>query len=95
VVLQAAGGPEALALSRERTGPIHLLLTDVVMPRLGGRELATTLCKERPGLKVLFMSGYSEDPSEERGAFDPSFRLLQKPFTPESLARTVREALDG
>ena len=93
-VLQASGGEEALELSRQRSATIHLLLTDVVMPRLGGKDLADLLQAERPGLRVLFMSGYTEDALGSQGVLAPGVHLLQKPFSPDALARKLREVLD-
>ncbi len=84
-VLEAGSGSEALAVGRSRNGPIHLLLTDVMMPPPGGPELAETLCRERPELRVLFMSGYAPDDRLE-AAISSGARFLQKPFTPHELA---------
>jgi PAS domain S-box-containing protein len=92
-VLQASGGPAALRLASENHGPIHLLLSDVVMPEMGGGELARQMISVRPDIKVLFMSGYNEDEMVNRGLRWSN--LVQKPFTEEDLARKVREALDG
>jgi two-component system cell cycle sensor histidine kinase/response regulator CckA len=86
-VLEAADGKEALELAEQSGKRIDLLLTDVVMPMIGGRELADSLRKSRPELKVLFMSGYAED--------SKGLRIIRKPFSPAVLARKVREALDG
>ena len=89
----AAGSAEE-ALERAKTlGAVDLLLTDVVMPGLSGRELADELTRARPGLKVLFMSGYTADAVVQRGVFDAHISLLQKPFTPESLLRAVEKSL--
>ncbi len=94
-VLAAAGGPDAVRLTERYGGPIHLLLTDVVMPGMSGRELAQQLAQRRPGLRVLYMSGYPGDAIVHRGALDPGTAFLQKPFMPEDLTRKVREVLDG
>jgi two-component system, cell cycle sensor histidine kinase and response regulator CckA len=91
-VLEARNGPEALALSEARDGPVHLLLTDVVMPGMSGRVLAARLAGERPGLRVLYMTGYAD--GVLGGPFDCEPDLLLKPFTPLALARRVRAALD-
>jgi FixJ family two-component response regulator len=74
---------------------VHLLLTDVVLPKLGGRELAERVSSRRPGIKVLFISGYTDDVTMHNGLLEPGAALLQKPFTAESVGRRVREALDG
>ncbi len=91
-VLEAADGRHALEVSAGHTGPIHLLLTDVVMPRMNGSDLAAQLTRERP-LRVLYMSGYTETSVVRRGDV-PGAAFLQKPFSPTVLARTVREVLD-
>jgi two-component system cell cycle sensor histidine kinase/response regulator CckA len=95
-VLVAPNGEEALRVSDEHAGPIHLLLTDVIMPRLGGPLVAEQLAQRRPDLKVLYMSGYTHDATLRNGVLmsDVALLLLQKPFTRESLTRGVREALD-
>jgi PAS domain S-box-containing protein len=92
-VLVAPGGAEAIERSRAEAGPIDLLLTDVVMPRIGGREVADQLVRERPGLKVLFMSGYTENAIVHHGVLDPGVALIQKPFSPAAFGRKVREVL--
>ena len=90
----AAGGPvEAMERARRHTGPIHLLLTDVVMPEMSGRDLATRLTPAHPEMKVLYMSGYTADAIAHHGVLDPGTALLQKPFTPDALTRKVREIL--
>jgi len=94
-VLDALSSTEALTLARSRAGPIHLLLTDVVMPGMSGRELAERFTAKRPEVKVLYMSGYTDDAVVRHGVLRPGIAYLQKPFTPETLARKVREALDS
>ena len=93
-VLAAADGPDAVRLLERYGGPIHLVLTDVIMPGMNGRELAHRLVQRRPGLRVLYMSGYPGDAIVHRGALEPGTAFLQKPFMPEDLARKVREVLD-
>ena len=94
-VLEASNGVEALALSAKHEGRIDLLVTDVVMPRMSGRELVEKLLPQRPQLKVLFMSGYMDDAVVRHGILHSSIAFLQKPITPEPLARRVREVLAG
>jgi signal transduction histidine kinase/ActR/RegA family two-component response regulator len=94
-VLDAGTPEEALALARAHAGPIELLLSDVVMPQMSGPELATKLGADRPGTRILFMSGYSEDSLLRQRVADSGIALLQKPFTFDSLARRVREVLDS
>jgi signal transduction histidine kinase/CheY-like chemotaxis protein len=93
-VLEAAGAEEALRLAAQHPGPIHLLLTDVVMPRIGGRELVERLAPTRAEMQVLYMSGYSEEAVARHGVLDPGTDLLQKPFTPATLSQKVRAVLD-
>jgi PAS domain S-box-containing protein len=94
-VLEARDGGEALRLCAGHAGPIHLLVSDVVMPGLGGRQLAERLAESRPGMKVLFMSGYIDDAVVRHGVSAAEVAFLPKPFTPAALARKVREVLDG
>jgi two-component system, cell cycle sensor histidine kinase and response regulator CckA len=75
-------------------GPIHLLVSDVVMPHLGGRPLAERLLALKPQLKVLFLSGYTNDAIVRHGVLDSDFAFLQKPFTTSALAQKVRDVLD-
>ncbi len=93
-VLVASNGSEALRLAAETTEEIHLLITDVVMPHLGGRELSRRLLTLRPGLKILFVSGYTENSIVHHGILDAGIAFLQKPYMPAILARKVRELLD-
>jgi CheY-like chemotaxis protein len=94
-VLEAANGAEALALCAGHLGPIHLLISDVVMPGMGGRELAERLRALRPAVKVLFLSGYTGDAVVRYGVQEAEVNFLQKPFRPAQLARKVRKVLDA
>ncbi len=92
-VLVASNGEEALAVSRATPGAIDLVVTDVVMPRMNGSELASRLAVERPGIRVLFVSGYANEILDVRGGLVPGTEYLQKPFTPSVLLDRVRELL--
>ena len=94
-VLQAGDGTEALAVARSHDGPIHVLLTDVVMPGMNGRELAEQLRAVRSETKVLFASGYAEDVIVHRGALDEGIDFLPKPFSIDALAKALRNALEA
>ena len=94
-VLVAESGQEALRLAQQHTGPIHLLVTDVVMPQMSGREVGMLLAAMRPQLKVLYLSGYADESIVHHGVLEPGLAFLQKPFSPESLALKVREILDA
>jgi signal transduction histidine kinase len=94
-VLVAANGGEALLRCEQHPGPIHLVLSDVVMPLLGGSALAERLQAIRPGLRLLFMSGFTDDAVVRRGVIEPGHPFIGKPFTAEALARKVREVLDA
>jgi nitrogen-specific signal transduction histidine kinase/ActR/RegA family two-component response regulator len=94
-VVEAATGDESLRLARKKAGPIHLLLTDVVMPAMSGPELARELSRWHPDLRVLFMSGYAENAIVREGLRHPSAGFIEKPFSPETLAREVRRSLDA
>jgi PAS domain S-box-containing protein len=93
-VFEASGGEEALSFAQAQSTPIHLLLTDVIMPKVSGTELAARFVLRRPDCKVLYMSGYPGDGIvSARFESDPNF--IQKPFTPEALARKIREVLES
>jgi len=94
-VLEASNGATALSLAQQHQSGIHLLVTDVVMPEVSGRELADQLVQLRPDMKVLFMSGYTDDAIVRHGILQEGIAYLQKPFTPDTLARKVRVVLDG
>ncbi len=90
----AAGGPEALKLIEDLDLPIHLLLTDVIMPKMLGKELAAAVTAARPAVRVLYMSGYAQPVLAERGTLEPGVRLVEKPFTEPDLLVHVRDVLD-
>ena len=92
-VLEAEDGDCGLRIAGEYKETIDILITDVVMPGIGGRELAKKLVALRPGISVLFLSGYTEDAVVTQGALGPANAFLQKPFTLQSLAKKVREVL--
>ena len=93
MVLLAGGGAEALQIAERHPGPIQLLVTDVVMPGMTGRELARRLIELRPTTKVLYLSGYADEAVERHGVLDPGTAFMQKPFSPSALAARVREVL--
>jgi PAS domain S-box-containing protein len=93
-VLEASSGAEALALVAEQRGPIHLLVTDIVMPGMSGRKLAEAFLVSSPGTRVLFMSGYTDDTVVRHGIVEASAAYLHKPFSPDELARKALEVLD-
>ena len=93
-VLEASQGDEALFICGQHEEPIHLLVTDVVMPGMSGRELSEHLTSLRPEIKILYMSGHTNSAIVHHGVLEPGVILLQKPFTPEALARKVREVLE-
>jgi CheY-like chemotaxis protein len=94
-VLVARTGAEALQIVAEYDGAIDLIATDVVMPGMNGSHLVEKVLEARPGIRVLFMSGYTDDEVMRRGVIDGKTAFLQKPFTPDLLAHKVREVLDG
>ncbi len=93
-VLGAGDGQEALRVAREYAGPIHLLLTDVILPRLGGVDLAHELKRVRPEVRVLYMSGYPQGVAGQQRGLSETAALIEKPFTTDSLCLAVRQALD-
>jgi two-component system, cell cycle sensor histidine kinase and response regulator CckA len=94
-VLESRHGGEALLMCERHQGKIDMLLTDVVLEQMSGRELAERLLKVRPEMKVLYVSGYADDAIVHHGVLTEGMAFLQKPFTTESLARKVRYVLDG
>jgi len=94
-ILHASNGEEALRIAHEFTGKIHLVLTDVVMPEMSGNTMASRLEAARPGIKVLFISGYPKNAIVHHGVLNPNVAFLPKPFTADALARKVRKVLDS
>jgi two-component system, cell cycle sensor histidine kinase and response regulator CckA len=94
-VLAAESGREALQLVRNHAGPLHLMITDVMMPDMDGPELVRQLSTIRPDTRTLFMSGYMDDTLGERGILSTNANFIQKPFSPGTIAQRVREILDG
>ena len=94
-VLEARTPADAVAVAKSHMGVIHLLISDVIMPGESGLQLARRLLGTRPDLRVLFISGYSDEAIVRHGVLDPGTAFLQKPFTPAALARKIRELLDA
>jgi two-component system, cell cycle sensor histidine kinase and response regulator CckA len=94
-VLSASHGAEAVSLAERRPEPIDLLMTDVVMPGMNGRELADRLARVHPEMGVLFTSGYTDDVILHTGVMERNLHFLGKPFSIQALSRSIREALDG
>ncbi|HEX2520501.1 MAG TPA: response regulator, partial [Terriglobia bacterium] len=94
-VLEAQTGAEAIERAEDYPARIHLLLTDVVMPRMGGKQVAERLCSRWPNLKVLYISGYSDEVIASHGLLEKGIHFLSKPFTPGLLAQKVRDVLDA
>lgn len=92
-VLEAANGDAAVSIAKQYADAIHLLLTDVIMPGMSGKEVAHRVGQARPGTRVLFMSGYTDDAILHQGVLEEGANFLQKPFAPELLVRKVREVL--
>ena len=93
-VLAADGGPQALELVKREVAPLHLVLTDVVMAGQGGREVARRISELRPGVRTLYMSGYTHEAISQHGVLDEGLDFLPKPFTPDALLARVRQSLD-
>jgi PAS domain S-box-containing protein len=93
VILAAQSPAEAIRISENHLGPIHLMVTDVIMPGMNGAQLATHLSAPRPEMRVLYVSGYTDDTIVRHGVLDPGLAFLQKPFSPKALARKVGEVL--
>jgi len=94
-VLEAPSAEAALDIVARYSGPVHLLLTDVIMPGMSGPDLAKRLAALRPEVRVVYMSGYTDDAIVRHGMLEPGVVYVQKPFTPDALARKIREVLDG
>ena len=94
MILEASGGEEALRICKKRKEPFHLLLTDVVMPQMSGRQLEEQLSRVCQDFKVLYMSGYTDNAIIHHGVLEKGLNYIQKPFTVDSLIRKVREVLD-
>jgi two-component system, cell cycle sensor histidine kinase and response regulator CckA len=94
-VLPGGSPEEAVATAEAHSGPLHLLLTDVVMPRMSGRQVADRVKASRPAVRVMYMSGYTDEAISHHGALEPGTHFMQKPFTADALLRKVREVLDA
>ncbi len=94
-VLAASSPGDAILLCETHPGKIHVLVTDVVMPTMNGKELKERLARIKPDLRTLFMSGYTANTVTHRGIVDADLCFIQKPFTREALASRIREALQG
>ena len=94
-VITAANGPEALDVARDHAGEIHLLVTDVVMPHMLGKEVAEKMRIIKPGIEVLFMSGYARPVLASQGRLEPDVALVEKPFSEDDLLAKVAQVLNG
>ncbi|HMD85380.1 MAG TPA: response regulator, partial [Terriglobia bacterium] len=94
-VLEARHGAEALVICDEHKDPIHLLVTDVIMPEMSGKQLAERVSAQRPEVKILYISGYTDNAIVHHGLLEAGTNFLQKPFTPSAVVRMVRTVLDG
>jgi CheY-like chemotaxis protein len=94
-VLQASNATDAMGALQQHDGPVHLLITDVIMPGLSGRELAARIAALSPETKVLFMSGYTDDAIAQYGMLEPGAAFIQKPFSPRQFMGKLRQMLDG
>jgi two-component system cell cycle sensor histidine kinase/response regulator CckA len=94
-VLEGQDAADTIAISKKYAGKVDLLLTDVIMPKMNGKELAEKLTSLRPGMRVLYMSGYTENIIVQSSELDIGLSLLQKPFTPDGLLRKVREVISA
>jgi CheY-like chemotaxis protein len=94
-VLSASRPDHAIDMARAHRGPVHMLVTDVVMPGMNGQKLAERLLQDAPNLKCLFMSGYTDGVISAGDALDPDVHFLQKPFSPSALAEKVRQVLEA
>jgi two-component system, cell cycle sensor histidine kinase and response regulator CckA len=94
-VIQAGSAEQAIETAQGFSGPIHLLLTDVIMPGMSGRQLAEQILSKRPQTKIVYMTGYTDDMVVQHKVLEPGVQMLQKPFTRSDLAQKVRSALDG
>jgi two-component system cell cycle sensor histidine kinase/response regulator CckA len=92
-VIESASGKDALERAKAFEGIIHLLLTDIVMPEMSGPELAAQIAALRPGIRIIFTSGYTDDAIARQGILDPAVAFIQKPYRPKALARKIREVL--
>jgi DNA-binding NtrC family response regulator len=93
--LEARNGADTIKVAEKHEGPIHLMVTDVVMPGMSGSELANRLAAQNPKMKVLYMSGYTDDAIVHHGVLDGGLTFLQKPFGADNLARKLRELVEG
>lgn len=94
-VLEASNGPDALALCQNYSEPVHLLISDMILPKMRGTELRESVVEMLPDIKVLFMSGYTDQAIADRGMIDADTAFIEKPFTPDALSRKVREVLES